>query len=97
MTGVEDVEAVSWKLRSLTRKRKIEGHVFYLAERGDWFFRKKKERLLSQKKGDNLRNKVLKKVKMEGMDFGKMKCSMLIMIGWEKKMIGASIDTRFMG
>ena len=43
-------------------------------------FSEKKERLLSQKKRDNLRNKVLKKVKMEDMDFGKMKCSMLIMI-----------------
>lgn len=35
MTGVEDVETVSWKLVSLTRKRKIESHGFYLAERGD--------------------------------------------------------------
>ena len=54
MTGVEDVETVSWKLRSLTRKRKIEGHVFYLAERGDWFFRKKKKKrkiVKSEKKG----------------------------------------------
>ena len=52
MSGVEDVETVSWKLRSLTRKRKIEGHVFYLAERGDWFFRKKKKKIVkSEKKG----------------------------------------------
>lgn len=51
MTGVEDVETVSWKLRSLTRKRKNEGHVFYLAERGDWFFRKKRKIVKSEKKG----------------------------------------------
>ena len=92
-TVVEDIETVSWKLRSLTRKRKIESHGFYIAEKGDWSVRKK-ERLLSHKKRDNLRNKVLKKLKM---DFCKMKCSMLIMIGWKKKMIGTSIDTRFMG